>query len=57
MKKIKNNEQILQGKQEEWESENDSEYYSDFLTDEEIVWKKKKMNNCFLIFFGVMVKE
>lgn len=27
---------------EEWESDNDSEYYSDFLTEEEMVWKKKK---------------
>ena len=29
-------------KNEEWESETDSQYYSDYLTEEEMVWKKKK---------------
>ena len=28
-------------KNKEWESEADSEYYSDYLTEEEMVWKKK----------------
>lgn len=30
-------------KNREWQSQADEEYFSDFLTDEEIVWKKKKL--------------